>query len=224
VAPGYAADPHLEEPVRLAPTLLALGLLPGCLFDLSPRPHGHHPAPDTAAPVDTGSSAETGLQPATCDPRVRRVLDDLVDATVRGCGHAQLTAAVQARDGEVALQVQVDTLGGAAGPYVPGTTFTYDLATAPPSQAFVRLMLGQGQLDATCTDVPYPVVRFDHVWLADAGTVTLVVTRADEASGAAAPFQADVTLSGVVVDDGRGGRCVVPEVTWRDVALGWLPG
>ena len=156
------------------------------------------------------------LTPATAltEPMPEPVLASL---TERGpsCGYWVVTQT----NTEHSLALVVRTtqeLDGAA----PETkqTLTFDLARSGVVR--VDLLQGSDVTGMTCTDLPSPTVDVRRKWTAIAGTVTAVMTGAEQDSPV---FGVQITLEGVrmVADSGENLELPLTTITG---GVGWYPG
>ena len=145
-----------------------------------------------------------------CGPTVP---EDLAAALTERGGCGDLIVYAYDTDDSLLLTVVVDGLVDAAQIAGEEQTTTHEIGD-PGVQ--VGLDVGSRITDAICDDVIEnggPVVR--RTLDATAGTIEVTVRPGDDAWGA----RADVDITGVVLED-----AAPLDLSWTDIAVGWLAG
>lgn len=134
-----------------------------------------------------------------------------------GCGDVIFYAA----NPEDTVMLRLDHPGAVAEAVAAGVETTTEL-TVPDPDTQVVVEVGVRISEAMCTDVIEnggPAVH--ETWTATAGTATIVI-RPDGDDGWGST--GDLTLTGVVFENGADERAELPDLTLTGISVGWLAG
>lgn len=177
---------------------------------------------DGGTETDGGSdsaSTTTGAcpNPDVCDGPEQGFEANIVAAG--GCGNVDVWAA----DGVLhVLGVHTDEMRDVIGEAAAAGTAIELTLDITAGEAFATIAVGTDADQMQCTDYLAPETDpFVIYWLANSGTVTMVVDPPDEDG----ITTVDVTLTDAVFSPPEGGdEVTVPSYAWTDVTVGWLPG
>lgn len=165
---------------------------------------------DSDSDVVDSDAEHTDREPGEVDCAA---LADLLTWTGPACANAQIYRANADRTAALWVEVGVEAVE-------VGEVIDIDLGAAAP-RGSVRLVVGRRLLGGKCDDVldPATAPEVDVQHAATRGRVRLRVTDVGADAVGGQTFRADVSLEDVATID-----CSVPDVTWPNLSLGWLPG
>lgn len=165
---------------------------------------------DDVADDDDDDTAEA------CPADVEEALADLEGWTERvSCGRIEFGTAPD-DDQLIAITVGLDLWDTEL---TEGATITRTLDGDPDD---AHLETGENLLHYDCNDALWLEEIVHREWVSVAGTATVHVVEVDDEYD----MHVDLTFEGVVVEDRDepGATCTIPDITWEDLYVGWLPG
>lgn len=205
-----------------SPFAVALLGMFACSEKPAAQPAGSTATPTTAGPTAAppGTSTSTPLA-TTSAPTAATVTPRTWTAKASGCGDTFLHIA----DTTGLAYLIVTGKRGMLGLKANGDRATVDLATenAGPSRVDVHVDLyprtgGSGEY---CTDYRSETIPHkSEVWSGESGKVTFTLVKFRNAHD----FEVTVKLEGVVLKHPNGTTEKVPDLTYENVKVGWLPG
>jgi len=194
---------------------------------------------ELASPIETETGTQTGTQTGTetdtqtgigcSDAQLTTLVQDMQNWPItRSCGHA--TFGIGTADETLALLIHFSIPNAGQEPYEVGQIF--EMTLDPNVEASVyetpgSLHLDQGLylMDMVCDDAVEHKKQITQTFMPNSGRAILEVTDAEDKvkPWGAAYFTGTLTISGVTVVSG-GQQCVLPDLSWSGLPMGWLPG
>lgn len=152
---------------------------------------------------------------AACEVGGPSVDADVEESLTEIGGCADLYVFAVDADDEVILEVRLDEpIAAAAG---VDTSTSYVL---PDPAVELTLSVGQRVSDVSCDDVAENGgPQIDEEWVAVSGDAALAIHHPADLDP-----QADVTLTGVVLESPDGEQITVESFSWEDITVGWFAG
>jgi hypothetical protein len=102
------------------------------------------------------------------------------------------------------------------------TPKSFDLESAPNALSVRIDAYSQKAPQQYCTDVITTSWKTPATWRATRGSIT--ITLSDNSAGHNVSYTVTAQLRDIRFEDGNGNNMMLPELTLKDVSVGWLPG
>ncbi len=169
---------------------------------------------------ETGGSSSGGSSSGGETTGGEASLPEGFEETLSGAGCADMTVYGSNPDDSIALVMHIsdDLVANAVdqGETYEGTHAVEEFST-------FEVLVGTQVSYPVCNDVSIPETMIDQTWSATAGEVVIVIVPEQDPPPFGTQGLATVTLSGVEVTY-EGSTEVLEDITFEDIAVGWLPG